>query len=139
MICDWDTGNAKDGPSCAEGWYAEWKLPLEKGERDISLADTQLPRSWHLESKEPISEKIGKINEFVLENHKKYQKAADALELDMEGYGVDGRQKVKEKQTHGYASFNLRSPFTLDDSLPANRGFVRLQETGLVTIKSTHM
>ena len=141
MIPDWDTGNVKEGPRCAEGWYADWKLPFEKGEADISLVDTQLPRSWTLDSKEPISEKIDKINGFAKDCYKKFQKATDALELDLEGYGVDGSKnmQVKEKQTHGYASFNLKSPFTFDDCLPASRGFVRLQETGLVTTKSTHM
>ena len=133
LLVDWDTCETSEGPGQAQGWMAEWQLPVDKS-TVISLADTRKPRMFSSDvDGNGAQPSVDSVISFVQDNIFKFEKAANALEVDLEGFGQDGsrNRQIKEKQTHGFATFSLKKEFTHSSSLPVKRGFVRMQELGV--------
>ena len=144
MIYNWDVPNMEGiAEGVVKGWMAEWHLPVAVGDTTILKMPMDKPKSWHagapyVSDAEEIKvlPSLDEITKQIHEALVKFPKAADKTEIDMEGFGKDGSRNrvVKEKQTHGWASFALPSEFqfiTTHLCSAAKKGFVRMQETGV--------
>ena len=145
LIYEWDV--PQSGDESARGWMAEWKIPILQGDDDLEVP-MEKPRKWHAGPplSKPGDHTIHKeIDDVTVQIHcalDKFNKAADKTEIDMEGFGKDGSKnnRIKEKQTHGYASFPLPIDFKFicpHDCQLNKKGFVRMQETGLLLTTTT--